>query len=313
MNLGKLKLALIAFVAVTLFALAPARAQAQGQAEKKQQAKEHYEKASRLFDVGKYGEAISEYEAAYLLIEDAAFLFNIGQAYRLWDKPEDAIRAYKNYLRRRPEASNRAEVERKIADLEKLMEDRRGNVAAPAPPIAPPSPPAPPIAPPSPPVPAATPPSPEPAAVAPAPVAPGPTSPPVSPQPVGVAYAEPVSAAPAPPPAPAPPGTSNWLSYTLIGVGGACLATTVIAAAVGASKAKKLQDASQNNQPFDPAVQANGKTANVIAIVSAVAGVATGGVGGYLLWRGAGSTPATASVAPIVTPSFAGGSAQLTF
>jgi tetratricopeptide (TPR) repeat protein len=300
MNLGNVKLGLIAFVAVALFALAPARAQAQGQGEKKQQAKEHYEKASRLFDVGKYGEAISEYEAAYLLIEDAAFLFNIGQAYRLWDKPEDAIRAYKNYLRRRPEASNRGDVEKKIAELEKLMEDRRGNAATPAPPLAPPSTPVP--------VPAANPPSPEPAASAPAPVAPGPILPPTAAQPVGVAYAQPVPAA-----SPALAGKSNWLSYTLIGVGGTCLVTTVIAAAVGASKAKKLQDASQNNQPFDPAVQANGKTANVIAIVSAVAGVATGSVGGYLLWRGAGATPATASVAPIVAPNFAGGSAQLTF
>ena len=296
MNLGNVKLALIAFVAVFLFALAPARAQAQGQAEKKQQAKEHYEKASRLFDVGKYGEAISEYEAAYLLIEDAAFLFNIGQAYRLWEKPEDAIRAYKNYLRRRPEAGNRADVEKKIADLEKLVEDRRGNVAAP------------PLPAPSAPVPSANPPSPEPAVGAPAPVAPGPILPLTAAQPVGVAYAQPVPAAP-----PAPAGKSNWLSYTLIGVGGTCLVTTVIAAAVGASKAKKLQDASQNNQPFDPAVQSNGKTANVIAIVSAVAGVATGGIGGYLLWRGAGATPARASVAPIVTPNFAGGSSQLTF
>lgn len=297
MNLGSVKFGLIAFAAAALCTLAPVHAQAQGQAEKKQQAKEHYEKATRLYDVGKYGEAIDEYEAAYLLIEDAALLFNMGQAYRLWDKPEDAIRAYKNYLRRRPEASNRADVEKKIADLEKLVEDRRGNVAPPSLPQ--------PLAPAQ----IANPPPLEPVPP-PAPIAPSPVPAPSPAQPVVVAVAQPASAAPSPS---LPATKSNWLSYTLIGVGGVCLVTTVIATAMGASKAKKLQDDSQNNQPFDPAVQANGKTWNAIAIVSVVAGVATGGIGGYLLWHGGGSTPATASLVPIMTPSFAGGSAHLTF
>ena len=298
MNSRKLKPILIAFMALALCALVPAGARAQSQAEKRQQAKEHYEKATRLYDVGKYSEAIGEYEAAYLLIEDAALLFNIGQAYRLWDRPEDAIRAYKNYLRRRPEASNRADVERKIADLEKLGEDRRRDLAAP--------PPAAPLAPPQ----AATPVQPEPSPVPLAPVEPVVAATPASLEPVGAAYVQP---APVVPSSSLPDSKSNWLSYTLIGVGGACLVTTVIAAAVGAAKARKLQDASQNNQPFDPAVQANGKTANSVAFVSAVATLATGGIGGYLLWRGHGVGATTAAVAPIVTPSFAGGSAQVTF
>ena len=165
---------------------------------------------------------------------DAALLFNIGQAYRLWDRPEDAIRAYKNYLRRVPDAVNRADVEKKIADLEKLVEDvgvagaaadragarwrathgararaawdrarRRPRRLVP-----------------------------EPAA--------GPGR-----LPAGVVVGQSAPAAPAKP-------KSNWLAYSLLGVGGACLATAIVAAAVGASKAKKLQDASRNKQPFDP-------------------------------------------------------------
>ena len=294
------RLGFLALATMVLCAMVPAVARAQSESEKKQQAKDHYEKATRLYDVGKYGEAISEYEEAYLLIEDAALLFNIGQAYRLWDRPEDAIRAYKNYLRRRPEANNRPDVEKKIADLDKLVEDRRRGV--PAQPVQPPSPP------PSP-IPNAYPalPSPGPAPVAPVAPIPGPAAAPLPEQQAApLVFAQPAPVEPAPP-------KSKWLAYSLLGVGGACLVTTVIAAAIGASKAKKLQDASQNRAPFDPAVESNGKTANSLAFVSAIAGIATGGVGGYLLWRGRGSAAASASVVPAVGPAFAGGSALLTF
>ena len=299
MNSRKFNHHLIAFVILALSVLVPAGAHADGQAEKKQQAKEHYEKATRLYDVGKYSDAIGEYEAAYLLIEDAALLFNIGQAYRLWDRPEDAIRAYKNYLRRRPEASNRTDVEKKIADLEKLGEDRRRDLAAPPAATAPAALPQ-----------IVTPALPEPLPSSASPVAPEGAPTPAAAQPVGVAFAQPAAGAP---PSSPPATKRNWLAYSLIGVGGVCLVTTVIAAAVGASKTKKLQEASQNHDPFDPAVQANGKSANALAFVSAVAGLASGGIGGYLLWRGHGAAPATAVVVPTVTPGFAGGSAQLTF
>jgi tetratricopeptide (TPR) repeat protein len=269
----------------------PAGAHAQNEAQKKQQAKEHYEKATRFYDVGKYEEAINEYEAAYLLIEDAALLFNIGQAYRLWDKPEEAMRSYKNYLRRRPDASNRVDVEKKIADLDRLIDSRRKESTAPA------------ALPPPLPAPAPSPAQPEPLPPA-VPTQPEATVPPA--QAEGATF---VQAAPSAP----PPAQSNWLSYTLIGVGSVCLLTTVIAASVGASKANKLQSAAQNRQIFDPAVESNGKTANGIAWVSAVAGLATGGVGAYLLWRSHRTTAATASVAPVITSQVAGGFVQLAF
>jgi tetratricopeptide (TPR) repeat protein len=266
------------------------------------QAKDRYEKATRLYDVGKYGEAINEYEQAYLLIEDAALLFNIGQAYRLWDRPEDAIRAYKNYLRRRPEASNRADVEKKIADLERIVDERRRG--APAQSSQQPLQPAQPV---SPPVTGANPAYPGPAPV---PGAPAPLEPPAAPlpeqQPNFVTLAQPAKAEPASPP-------KKWIAHALLGVAGACLVTTTIAAAVGASKKRKLEDAAQNRQPFDPAVEANGKTANGVAALAALGALATGGVGGYLLWRWRGSAAPSVAVVPVSTPAFAGGSALLTF
>jgi len=291
---------LVAIATVMVCALGASGARAQSEADKKQQAKVLFEKATRLYDVGKYGEAIDSYEQAYLLIGDAALLFNIGQAYRLWDRPDDAIRAYKNYLRQRPDAVNRADVEKKISDLEQLAEDRRRGEKLP----------------PTGPVPAGVPPG-VPAAPSGAAAAVPPAEAPPPPEPIPAAE-------PGPPPAgvvvdgsfpaaPASPPPRNWLAYSLLGVGGACLLTATVAGAVGASKAKKLQDASQNKEPFDPAVEANGKTANVVAVVFGVAGLATGGVGGYLLWRGRKAESASVAIVPAVAPSYAGGSALLTF
>jgi tetratricopeptide (TPR) repeat protein len=324
MNPHNKRQSLFVLAMIACCALMPARARAES--DKRQQAKEHYEKATRLYDVGKYGDAISEYEEAYLLVEDAALLFNIGQAYRLWDRPEEALRAYKNYLRRRPDASNRADVEKKIADLEKVIDDRHHGTTTTPPAVPPPvqpvqaaQPEAVPASvsspPPSSPPPSSSPPS------SPSLSAPPPSAPPAAeasaqnveaPQPPAVSSETPAAlvAQPAAPIEPAP--RSNWLAYSFLGVGGACLITAGIAAGVGYSKTQKMQTAADNHQPFDPAVQANGKTANAIAVVAGLAGVATGVVGGYLLWRGKGSAP-QATVAAVVTPGFSGGTALITF
>ncbi|MBN2575264.1 MAG: hypothetical protein JXP73_11935 [Deltaproteobacteria bacterium] len=278
-------------------ALIPAVARAETEAEKKQQARERYEKATRLYDVGKYSEAIAEYEQAYLLTGDPALLFNIGQAYRLWEHPEDAIRAYKNYLRQRPDASNRADVERKISDLERVVEERRRSAPQQPDSTAPPSagyPP--PVAPPTgyPPAPGVTPP----------PVPPAPVD---SSEPTSGGTVEQIAASP-----PSKPGPS-WLVYSLFGASGVCLVTAAIAGAVGASKAKKLQDASENREIFDPAVEANGKTANVWAVSAGALALATGGLGGYLFWRERKANRASVAVTPVLSPSFAGGSAAIVF
>jgi hypothetical protein len=114
--------------------------------------------------------------------------------------------------------------------------------------------------------------------------------------------------------APAPAASNRgWLVYSLFGVSGACLVTAGIAGAVGASKAKKLQDAANNRQVFDPAVEQNGKTANAIAVVAGVAALAAGGTAGYLMWRQRKSAPTSVSVLPVGSPSFAGASMLLVY
>src|SRR5687767_6307991 len=105
--------------------LVPMAAQAQPTEAQKREAKELNEKATRLYEVGRYGEAIEEYQKVYLLVDDPVLLYNIAQSYRLWGRPEDSVRFYRNYLRRAPSAPNRADVEKKIADQERIIEEKK--------------------------------------------------------------------------------------------------------------------------------------------------------------------------------------------
>jgi len=263
MNAGKVWSVFFLVLFLYGFAL-PALAESETQ--KKQAAKEHYEVATRFFDLGKYGEAIQEYEAAYLLVPDPNLLYNIGQAYRLWDRPEEAVRSYKNYLRNRPDAPNRAEVERRIAELERRSTEH--TKAAPESPTAAPAPAPQPV---QQPVPLATPPA---------------VSPTVQPvPPASVAEQSKPEVAPARP---------SWLdrhsrtgAYVVGGAGGVCLVTSLVTGIIAAQKAKRLADDSKNpaHPVFDPSIQSSGKTLNKVAIITGASGLVLGGVGLYLFSR----------------------------
>jgi tetratricopeptide (TPR) repeat protein len=108
--------------------------------EQKDEMKLHYDKATRAYDVQKYDEAVIEYQKAYEIGGVPAMLFNVAQSYRLANQLEEALRFYRRYLQRSPNARNREDVERKISELEKTVEERRKAAeaaAARATPIAP--------------------------------------------------------------------------------------------------------------------------------------------------------------------------------
>src|SRR6476646_6636314 len=92
-------------LAVMLMTATVARADGAGDA------KTHWEEGTKLYDLGRYKEAAHEYEEAFRLKPDPAFLFNIGQAYRQAGDDEAALRAYRGFLRRFPDYEKRSEVE----------------------------------------------------------------------------------------------------------------------------------------------------------------------------------------------------------
>jgi tetratricopeptide (TPR) repeat protein len=95
------------------------------------EARKHYDLGTKYYDLQRYADAAKEYEAAFVIKDDPALLFNIGQAYRLARNPRKAIGAYRSYLRRVPNDSRRGEVQRRIADLQKQIDSEEQNAASP--------------------------------------------------------------------------------------------------------------------------------------------------------------------------------------
>lgn len=268
--------------------------------QQKQEIHVHYQQATRAYDLGKYQEAVDEYQKVYEIDGDPVMLYNIAQAYRLNDQPQESIHFYRRYLQRSPEARNKEDVERKITAMEKLIEERRKAAALVAPP----------------------PPKPETKPVAvPEPVLPPPVTTPV------------VVAPPPPPPPPQRSTTRLVVGWSMVGVGVASIAVAI----VEGIKAKNRGDYLTSHQnmtgtgtspPFDANyqnIQSEGQTANIVAIVCGIAGTAVGVAGAIVLITGGGSSapandngtpPATTtnvSFAPWLAPGLVGGGMGLRF
>ena len=95
---------------------APAESKPKSEAATK--SKEHFTQGTRHYELGHYQEALTEYEAAYMEVPDPAFLFNIGQCHRKMGHDKEAVSFYKSYLRNAPNAPNRADVQKRINELE---------------------------------------------------------------------------------------------------------------------------------------------------------------------------------------------------
>lgn len=80
-------------------------------------AREHYKKAAQAFHSGAYNRAADEYTLAYQASDDPLLLYNIAVALRLSQQRPQALRAYRMYLKRLPQADNRAECEAAIHEL----------------------------------------------------------------------------------------------------------------------------------------------------------------------------------------------------
>src|SRR5262249_46509523 len=84
-------------------------------------ARERYQKGTAYYDLGRYADAIRQFEAAYELKNDPALLYNLAQSHRLAGNAEQALHFYRTYLRRVPKATNRDEIEGRITVLEQQI------------------------------------------------------------------------------------------------------------------------------------------------------------------------------------------------
>ena len=253
-------------------------------------AREHYVKGTRAYDLGLYDEAIAEYMAAYKIKDDPAFLFNLGQAHRLANHPAEALRFYRTYLAKVPDAPNRAEVEAKMAEMSRRVEQQKQPPAEPVPDKAPAEP-----APAAPPVEASR-------ADAPPSVAPA-TAP--------VALTEPAPAAPT------RPGRGLRIGGIASAAGGLALVGIGIAFGVRAKQAgDDLTRLDEQNGVFDPAKETAGKRDQGLAVVCVglgAAAIVTGAVLYILGARRGAESPRAFVISPSVAAHSAGATLRMVF
>ena len=104
-----------------LVAAGPGVPPAPAPADAEIEAKRLYQEGTKYYSLGEWTLAVDNYKAAYKLVQKPLLLYNIAQAYRLAKNFEQSLFFYKSYLNAQPEASNRAEIEGRIADLEKQV------------------------------------------------------------------------------------------------------------------------------------------------------------------------------------------------
>ena len=93
-------------------------------AQRLRAARTHYENAVSHYNLDEIEAALEEFREAYRFKPDPSFLFNIAQCYRKLGQREAAIDFYRKYVRASPDATNRAEAERRIAELKAQADER---------------------------------------------------------------------------------------------------------------------------------------------------------------------------------------------
>ena len=96
---------------------------ADGSDADRNKAREAYQSARQHYNLGEFAEALKDFKEAYRNYEDPSFLFNIGQCERQLGHKQEAVRAYRAYLRNAGEVPNRDEVTKIVAMLDKAIAD----------------------------------------------------------------------------------------------------------------------------------------------------------------------------------------------
>jgi tetratricopeptide (TPR) repeat protein len=277
-------------------------------------AREHYQKGTAYYDLGRYQDAIKEFEAAYEIKSDPALLYNLAQSHRLAGNPEQALHFYRTYLRRVPKAPNKAEIEGRIAALEQQIAQKGGNQTLP-PPLGggtgttttgtgaqPPPPP--------PPDPAGT----QGTGTTTTTTATTTVSPPPLP-PRDTAAAGTVVTAPAPPLATDAGRTKRLAGIGVAGAGGLLVVIGLVEGLRAAAAANEINDAAKMGKAFDPAVEDRGKRAQRweagLLVVGALAGAGGGAL--YYMGRKDRERSAAISVTPIAVAGQVGALLRVAF
>src|SRR5688500_3917367 len=129
--------AVISLATAVAFLLAPLALRA-AHADPTEDARAHYQRGRQLYDAGDYRAAIAEFASADKIAPSPLLEYNIALCHERLGEKSEAVRRYRAYLDRVPDATNRAAVEDKIRKLEG---DMQASKPAPPPEDLPPLPP----------------------------------------------------------------------------------------------------------------------------------------------------------------------------
>ena len=96
---------------------APAAPAAEPTAEQREAARAAYDRGRKLFAEAKYADARAAFQEAYDAVPNPIVLVSIGECQLRLGNFEDAYDAFTRYLQGRPDAPDRADVEKKMADI----------------------------------------------------------------------------------------------------------------------------------------------------------------------------------------------------
>ena len=108
----------LALLSILIFGSTAAAQRARPSRQAIEQARTRMEQGQAYFLQGRFAEAASEFDAAYGIHPFSAFLFNAGVAYETGGDLPHAIEYFRRYVGVETNASERAEVETRIAALE---------------------------------------------------------------------------------------------------------------------------------------------------------------------------------------------------
>jgi tetratricopeptide (TPR) repeat protein len=276
-------------------------------------AREHYQKGTSYYDLGRYTDAIKEFEAAYQIKNDPALLYNLAQSNRLAGNSEQALHFYRTYLRYVPKVANRAEIEDRIKQLDQLVTQKNAAQTAPPTQAIPPGGTVAPgqTAPPAPTAPAEPPPETAPPLGATLPSAPEPA--PIMTSPPGAAPGMYTALPPA-----SPPGDHHKMILAGKITAAAGVLLFIVGAAYGAAAVgatNEVNAEATNGKPFNPAIEKSGKADQRNEGVFMTLGLLAGAAGGILYFYGRhlANQETSASLTPIASTGQAGVSLRVTF
>ncbi len=94
-------------------------------------ARDHYERGLAKYNLAEFDAAIVEFKQSYELSKAPRLLFNIAQAYRLKKDWESALYFYSTYLRADPNPPNLTDVEAKIDEMKRALDEQHRAGATP--------------------------------------------------------------------------------------------------------------------------------------------------------------------------------------